>query len=322
MDSLLLTVLRRADVEGADIFTADEVSAWPAGATAELIRAGLLVEIEPAKEVLCLECDEGCWIQPRIQDDPRTGKPIGVYFCRRNEDVGRFYVDLSRRARWRFDLTGLARVISAATDAVGRVSSLVDGRLTFLDTASIDGKKRELFLARGVAWPDAAQVFGNCSRLKMASHPAVLTLAAMPSEPLLEGCDLAVRPLVEITRFVKGRMKIGLDDAFPEVEPGPWANLPNKPITLDMFMARFCEKQKGTYIIARRKGLLAAARNRSVKLPGHVMPWTSGQAKKYFTHDLLNSWRGFIDENVDLPPLLSQYQASSVFARISPEACT
>lgn len=300
-------VLRRADVEGADVFTADDVSAWPKDATAKLVRAGLLQEIEPATEVLCLECDEGCWIEPRIQDDPRTGKPIGVYFCRRNEEVGRFYVDLLRRARWRFDLTGLATMVRGATDAVGRVASLVDGRLAFLGTLTIDGKRRELFLARGVTWPDAAQVFGNSSRLKMASHPAMLTLTGTPKGSLLDGCDLAIRPLVEIVAFEQGRLKVHIDGAFPEAEPGPRANLPNEPITLDKFMAEFCEKLSRKTRRYRREALLAADRNETVELPLHIKPWNSGQAKKYLTHDLLDAWQGFIDENMELPPLLGKY---------------
>lgn len=314
MDNLLLTVLRRSDVEGADIFTADEVSEWPSGAAAKLIRIQLLEEIEPAKDVLCLECDEGCWIEPRIQDDPHTGKPVGVYFCRRNEDVGRFYVDLSRRARWRFDLTGLAAVVSKATGAVGRVASLVDGRLAFLGTATVDGKTRELFLVRGVAWPDASQAFGNCSRLKMASHPVMLTLATMPGEPLWDGCELAARPLVEIINFEKGRMKIRLDGAFPEVKPGPWANLPNEPIALDEFMGKFCKKRACESRRCRREALLNAARNINnprVTMPPLAKPHRTGQSKVFFTHDLLNAWQGFIDENMELPPLLPQYQAAS-----------
>ena len=144
----------------------------------------------------------------------------------------------------------------------------------------------------------------------MASHPAVLTLATMPKEPLLDGSELAVRPLVEIATFARGRLKVSLDGAFPEVEPGPWADLPNEPITLDRFMVRFCEKRSREIRRYRREALLAAARNGTVGMPPLATPHKSGQAKKYFTHDLLNAWQGFIDENVDLPPLLSQYRAS------------
>ena len=31
-----------------------------------------------------------------------------------------------------------------------------------------------------------------------------------------------------------------------------------------------------------------------------------GQANKYYVHDLLAAWQGFLDEGADVPPLLTQ----------------
>jgi len=308
VNETLRNILMRADLPEAHFFAAHEVTAWPKGALDWLKKAGILQEAELAEEILCEECEEGCWIKPVIRKDPRTGQRIGVYFCSRNEDFGPFTVDLDRMRQWAFSLTGLARVVAKAVGAAGRPVEPEPGRLVMLGTAKVDGKVRELFLARGAAWPDAAQVFGNSSRLKMASHPAVLTLAAMPKEPLLAGCELAVRPLVEITSVHKGKLTMTLDAAFPEVEPGPWANIPNEPITLDQFMVRFCEARTKRLRRSRRNALLGAARNKMVRLPPLACPYESGQSKKYFVHDLLNAWQDYQDEKLDLPPLLQQYQ--------------
>jgi hypothetical protein len=141
----------------------------------------------------------------------------------------------------------------------------------------------------------------------------MLTLAAMPGEPLLDGCELAVRPLAEIATFKKSRLKVRLDSAFPEVETGPWADLPNVPTTLVQFMGNCCGKELSLeYRRSRRDALLAAARNDTVKMPPLAVPYQNGSANKYFTHDLLNVWQGFSeDKNVHLPPLLPQYQAAS-----------
>ncbi len=73
MNEALQTTLRRADVEAAGMFTADEAAAWPACAICNLVRAGLLQETEPAKEVLCLECEKGCWIKPSTSIGKRSG---------------------------------------------------------------------------------------------------------------------------------------------------------------------------------------------------------------------------------------------------------
>ena len=180
---------------------------------------------EPAEEILCEECPEGCWIKPTIGKDPKTHRRVGTYFCRRNDDIGWFKVDLARRRRWKFSLAGLAKAVSKAVKPTGKVTELAPERLAMLGTVKLDGKVQELFLARGAAWLDAAQVFGNCSRLKMASHPAVLTLAAMPKERLLASCDLAVRPLVEIADFDGKVLHIPLQGALPEVPPGPWVEV-------------------------------------------------------------------------------------------------
>ena len=307
MNDVLRAILIRADLPDAQLFAAHEVARWPEGALEWLTEAGILSEAEPAEETLCDECEEGCSIKPAIREDPQTRQRVGTYFCHRNEDIGPFKVDLSRKRRWTFSLVGLAKAVSKAVKPTGKVAELVSKRLVLLGIIKLDGKNRELFLARGAAWQDAAQVFGNCVRLKMASHPAVLTLAAMPKAPLLAGCELAVRPLVEIASVHKGKLTMTLDGAFPEVEPGPWADIPNEPITLDQFMVKFCEEHKGTYIAARRRGLLAADRNETLKLPQHVEPWTSGQAKRYFTHDLLDAWESYVDRSL-VPPLLAQYR--------------
>ena len=59
------------------------------------------------------------------------------------------------------------------------------------------------------------------------------------------------------------------------------------------------------------QALLGAARNGKVTLPPEAGPYRSGQSKKYFTHDLLAAWQGFLDERVDLPPLLAEYRAGA-----------
>ena len=304
MNEVLHAILARAELPDADLFAAHEVATWPKGTLGWLTRAGVLREADPADEILCDECEEACQIKPRIERDPRTGRRVGVCFCGRNQDVSRFTVSLNRMRQWIFHLAGLARVVSKAAGAAGRPVEAEPGRLVMLGTAKIDGKTRELFLARGAAWQDAAQVFGNCSRLKMASHAAVLTLAATPKEPLLAGCELAVRPLAEIADFQKGKLTVTLDGAFPEAKPGPWADIPNEPITLDQFMAKYCETHPKDYRRYRRRALLGAARNKTVKMPALAGPYKSGQPNKYFVHDLLNAWQDYQDENLDLPQLL------------------
>ena len=69
-------------------------------------------------------------------------------------------------------------------------------------------------------------------------------------------------------------------------------------------MARFCEHRSKENRKCRKRALLAAARHGTVKLPPLAAPRKQGQANKYFIHDLLASWQGFLDEGVDLPRYL------------------
>jgi hypothetical protein len=303
-------ILTRAELPDADIFAAHEVALWPKGTLGWLSKAGILQEAERAQEIVCEECEDRCQIKPVIRKDPQNRQRVGKCFCAQKDDVGPFTVSLDRMRQWAFNLIGLARVVAKAVGATGRLVVPEPGRLVMLGTAKVDGKVRELFLARGTAWSDAAQVFGKCSRLKIASHPAVLTLTAMPTDPLLAGRELAVRPLAEIASVLKGTLQITLDGAFPEVAANPLADIPTEPITLDKFMVKYCEFRSLGVRRNRRKALLAAARNKTVEMPPLAGSYESGQSKKYFVHDLLKAWQGYQEANLDLPPLLSQYRSS------------
>jgi hypothetical protein len=154
----------------------------------------------------------------------------------------------------------------------------------------------------------AAGAFGQAPRLRASAKPVVLALAIAPTGDLVPGRTLPFRPLVEVAEVDPAGLAVRLDGAFPDVRPDGWAGTPNEPITLDAFMARYCEKRSGELRRFRRLAPLGAARNGKVALPLEAGPYRSGQARKYFVHDLLAAWQGFLDERIDLPPLLPQYQ--------------
>ena len=82
-----------------------------------------------------------------------------------------------------------------------------------------------------------------------------------------------------------------------------WASVPNEPVELDDFMAKFCEQRTKENRMCRKRALLAAARHEPVKLPPLAAPPKHGQSNEYLTRDLLAAWQGYLDEGVDLPPL-------------------
>lgn len=100
--------------------------------------------------------------------------------------------------------------------------------------------------------------------------------------------------------------------AAKPVETDRWASIPNDPIELDDFMARFCEHLSKKTRMYRKRALLAAARHKTVTMPPLAAARKHGQANKYFTHDLLNAWQGYRDDGVELPPLRVQHRQEAV----------
>jgi hypothetical protein len=119
--------LSRAD-SGQEIFGADEVADWPAGALGALVKSGLLGCAEPACVVECNGCERNCFMPVHVR--PAEGnRPARAFItCDKPEDVGRVPVELGRLAQWRITggmLAGaVARLLGFAKppheDSVGK----------------------------------------------------------------------------------------------------------------------------------------------------------------------------------------------------------
>ena len=101
MDRFLEQLAKRLQVYDGDIIRADETKDWPEGKLDELIKTGVLTEIQHSKGVVCDECEENCFIEPDIRTNPDTGNATGVFICTRNPDIGRIEVDLNRLRQWK-----------------------------------------------------------------------------------------------------------------------------------------------------------------------------------------------------------------------------
>ena len=304
-------MLRTAELEGPDSLEWPHAALrrLPAEAVAALKQQGLLAEVEPAAGLTCTECEDACWVKPQIVTDAGAGRQRPYHRCPK---LGPIWFETDELRVWEFRMDRLAEAVAAAIRATGKLVQLAPGRLYLLGTARIDSKTREVFLGRGTAWPDAAEVFEQAPRLRGSAEPVMLTLACVPAGDLLPGRTLPVRPLIEVLDANGAGLSVCLDGAFPDIQPNTRAGIPNEPITLDAFMARYCERRSGELRRFRRQALLGAARNGKVVLPPVAGPHRSGQAKRYLTHDLLAAWQGFLDERVDLPPLLANSRPGHV----------
>jgi len=206
---MLDLILQRADLRDGSTFSADEVAQWPPGVLDRLLIAGLVREITPTNAVTCDQCEDACWIEPMVRDNPRTGKPIGMYFCRTHEDIGRFEVSLDRLKRWEVHWAGLAASVAKSLSVAGSAEEIVPDRLCCLGHIAYADKSLEVFLGRGMAWSDAASVFGCVPRLQSATPTVVLVPAVPPATT--RWCRSAM-PLTEIARLDDAGLHVDMEE--------------------------------------------------------------------------------------------------------------
>ncbi|MFI4862523.1 MAG: hypothetical protein ACIAXF_17800 [Phycisphaerales bacterium JB063] len=212
---LLRSLLRRFDQLASPIYTFDEVSRWPDGTLKLLSDLKVLRAAASSTTVVCDGCPDGHTLEVDVRDYP-TG-PIGVANC---YECGLVKVPTDRLKQWQPDFNGVAGLLAASAGAIGGVAIEVPGRLAFLGILHGERRSGDLFLGRGMTWPDAAQVLDVSPRIRASSSPHMLVPALMPTPK----CRLPLRPafgaVSELAYLANKRLVINLDpiwlrDAVP-----------------------------------------------------------------------------------------------------------
>lgn len=139
MDDAFFEILaKRVRVAGAEYVSFDELQGWPAGDVARAIDGGVLREIEPAKGLICDECDRQCYVEIDRRTNPDTREAVGVYLCSDEEEPGgQFTVDLQRLRQWEI-----------VKDKLIELGYVDEGKA---ETVARDGPKN-IFRNRGDRW--------------------------------------------------------------------------------------------------------------------------------------------------------------------------
>jgi len=211
MTETLRWLLLRADLRNAGPVTAQETEYWPAGAVERFVGLGLLRPTTPAETIRYDGCDHGCEIEPEIITHAVTGERFGVHRCMKDE-CGLVRIPLAELRRWEFDLLGAAKAVARAIDAGGRVAEDVPGRLVEMGRIVAGDTWRDVFLARGLAWSDAAEALADARRLKASAAPLMLALAKLPGEPVWPDCKPALALLADIASLDDCGLKVDLAD--------------------------------------------------------------------------------------------------------------
>ncbi len=183
MSDSLAVIWERADAKEPR-FSGDEVAAWGDGLIERFADAGLVHQVENATSVVCDACAEGHIEDVTFIESPRRS-PVRAYIhC---PEHGRVRVPLDGLTQWEVDFAGIASATARALELAGDVEEIVPGRVWFLGKATVAALSREVFLARGLTWQDAAEVLGKSTRLNAAKSALVLVAGEVPSEDIWNG---------------------------------------------------------------------------------------------------------------------------------------
>ena len=197
MNDALRRLLRRAEIQDTGPVSAQEARRWGPGAVDRFVAIGLLRKTTPARCIRYDGCDHGCTIEPEIITHAVTGERFGVHRCMQDE-CGLVRIPLDDFRQWKFDLLATARAVAKAIGSSGKVVEDVPDRLVALGSVVAGDTRRDVFLARGIAWDDAEVVMADARHLKAAAAPLVLVLADLPEHPIWSDCKPALAVLADM----------------------------------------------------------------------------------------------------------------------------
>jgi len=219
MTESLTAILGRFELQHAGPLTAPEARRLGFSTVEYLDQIGVLRACPPAASIRNDECDHGCEMEPELFTHAKTGEQLGIYRCLHGE-CGLVRVSLDDLRQWELDLRGLARAVALAINAGGDVCVDIHDRLVEVGRVVLGETARDVFIARGLNWDDAASVLAGAVRLKAAGSPLVLVLNDLPQQNIWPECAPAVAILDDV---------MSIDDAGLQVELAGLTNRPTRP---------------------------------------------------------------------------------------------
>jgi len=178
-------------------FTHDDLRRWPKDEVDAILSSGILRKGSPAEDVECDGCEEHCIKEVETVFGGGDIPTRAFVYCTEDEDIGRVDVPLERLNIWNASHRGLVDFLCKMLDLTSPPEECVQKRLWWLGVPRINGMRSDVFLARGTTWPDAKDVFGNCSHVTGCSSPLILVLRDMP-EGKLFGLSARVTSLARL----------------------------------------------------------------------------------------------------------------------------
>ena len=194
MNEDLTAFWSRADLEDP-AFTRDELSRIPAASRHVLASQSLLRQAANLQVIECDACGEGHVEEVEILVEPAGSKPRAYIAC---PDAGRVSVPIERLQQWSVDLDAISRSVGEALNLRERIISITPNRVWLLGTVQLDHHSRDVFIVRGVNWPDNRQILESCTRLASSPAPLILCLNRFPNDAEWQNGNRVVFSLGEV----------------------------------------------------------------------------------------------------------------------------
>lgn len=173
-----LAIIWRCADYPTPVLVAEDLAAMPGPVVTRLAELGILREGATANHVTCDACSEG-----HVEAIDRVAYPNGhTRFFIKCPQNGWIEVLRERLLQWSVDYSPLVRALSSTLSARGEPTEVIPGRIWNLGRAALTGMSKALWAARGLAWPDAAQVAATLPR---GRSPVVFFLGQPPDDGLL-----------------------------------------------------------------------------------------------------------------------------------------
>jgi predicted transcriptional regulator len=194
------------------VFAFDNLRRWPPDARTLMVDGlRLLRKAEPATHVTCDSCVAGHVIDVDVRE--YASGTIGVAHC---PECGRVSVPLERLSQWRLDLNELASRLAKTVEARGTPTIEKPDRLALVGTVKVNGSVRDVFLMRGITWPDSITTLEGSRRLNQASRPIVFTFTGPAGDGMPVSCTIV--PLLDYVSIESRRIVV--DPISLERTPG------------------------------------------------------------------------------------------------------
>ncbi|MHB1002026.1 MAG: hypothetical protein ACYC27_22525 [Armatimonadota bacterium] len=192
-------------------FTQSDICHWKSEEVQALIESGILREGQFAESVDCNGCDECCHTDVEVINKNNGTLIRAFVYCIQHEDIGRVPVPIEHLKIWNASHNNMVDFLRDMFGIDSQPQEHIKGRLWWLGSLKSNGKRSDLFMARGATWPDAQDIFSDCSHIAGCSRPLVLVLTDMPGGKLF-GVSARVAPLSRLLTIDGSSLFIDIDE--------------------------------------------------------------------------------------------------------------